>query len=380
MHITLGHVTRVYATGEHAAFTDLCRWRGQYYLAFRRAYGHGITPPGDIAILRWDGTQPTRPRWLPCATLHHPQGDCRDPKFYATDEALYCLCGVYLSMPGRMIATLDDMATQNVLMTHVTFTTDGEHWAPLRPVLRPNYWGWSCVALPLSSRRTSAVVVASYHVGTPGETTSSIALSLGVTPLLLAAHASIYDGASYARDGTQYAYAHSIPAEPVLYRPAPGVLACCLRTERSMEIGVSHAPYQSQWRWWDTQELIHPSAMLATPHGWLLAGRHCTPQYDMSAQAIKDRALIRRTRPDVEIPPLRYDLSTALWHIEAQQVTRLLTLPSGGDTGYAGLCHGEEPGEVLISWYSQHAYMSKGATSTLLPSSDVYVATIHVKA
>mgnify|MGYP001607789810 CR=1 FL=1 len=50
MRATLDTVTRIYATGEHAAFTDLCAWRGRYYVAFRRAYSHGIVPPGQITM------------------------------------------------------------------------------------------------------------------------------------------------------------------------------------------------------------------------------------------------------------------------------------------------------------------------------------------
>ena len=364
MRVTLNALHRIYATGEHAAFTDLCHWRSSYYVAFRRAYSHGIVPAGSISLARWDGTRRHAPRWESCGEIALPCGDCRDPKFYATPEALFLVCGVYLPMPQGTgsPSVLRPVATENVLITHTTFTTDGLHWGPLLPVLRPNYWGWSCLSI------SNAFLMASYHVGTPGEVSSSIALWSGQSPRLVGAYGTIYDGASHTTEGRQYRYAQSIPSEPVLYQPIPGMLACCLRTENTMEIGVSRAPYQDDWRWWDTGMLIHPSAMLRTRQGWLLAGRALSPIAPSSPGQRRDaRAHL----------PLRYETTTALWHVEGQYVEPLLTLPSGGDTGYAGLCAGTRRGEYLVSFYSQHAY-AQGPTQTTLPSADVFVATVRL--
>lgn len=376
MRVTLETVTRIVATGEHNAFTDLCRWRGDYYVAFRQAYSHGIMPHGVITIMLWDGTVPKRPQWHKSGALAHPIGDCRDPKFLATDTALYLSCGIYLPMPPHTI--LSEVAAENLLMTHVSFTTNGADWAPLRPILRPNYWGWSHAV----SDTRATHLCASYHVGIAGETSSSIVLWAGSTPLRYGVHGVIYDGASHVRDHGEYRYAHAIPSEPVLYQPGPSLLACCLRTERSMEIGIASTPYQDQWRWWDTKELIHPSAILHTPQGWLLAGRSLEPVYDMTAKAVKDRMRLQKAFPDLPATalrtPLYHDTATALWHVEAQHVTPVLTLPSGGDTGYAGLCAGRKPGEYLVSYYSQHDYQDASSV-TALPSADVYLATISVE-
>ena len=378
MRATLDHVTRLVATGQHNAFTALCTWRGGTYLAYRQAYSHGIVPPGDIAIVRLTDATSRRPAAERVTTLHHPLGDCRDPKFIATDTALYCYCGIYLPMPSTH-PHLSEMASENLLMTHVSFTTTGEDWAPLRPILRPNYWAWSHVVVGARQGH----LLASYHVGTPGERTSSIAVWASST-LLQWQHAGvIYDGASVTRDADGvYDTAHSIPSEPVLYQPAPHLLACCVRTEGSMEIGLVRAPYQDGWRWWDTTHLIHPSAILATPHGWLLAGRALAPVYDTTAQARRQHARLRSAFPELPTTalrtPLYHETTTALWHVEAQHVTPLLTLPSGGDTGYAGLCAGTKPGEYLISYYSQHDYQdARGVTP--LPSADIYLATIRVE-
>ena len=376
MHATLDTLTRIYATGEHAAFTDLCTWRGKYYVAFRRAYSHGIVPPGEIAILIWDGTQPKRPDWQFDASLRHPRGDCRDPKFFATPHALYLICGVYLPMPSSaMTATLSPLATDNLLITHITFTTDGEHWAPLQPILRPNYWGWSMVPTQ------TGALLASYHVGTNGECTSSIALWSSNHLLRWQSYGTIYDGASYTKDAQDYRYPSGQPSEPVLYIPDQQRLACCLRTENSMAIGISLAPHQDNWRWWNTKEMIHSSAILATEHSWLLSGRALTPVYANTTQRRTGRAATASPRGRMPDMPsfLGYQSTTALWTLNGQYVEPLLTFPSGGDTGYAGLCYGRKPGEYYCSYYSQHNYDANGIHQASLPSADIYVATIHVE-
>lgn len=378
MRVTLNHVTRLVATGEHNAFTDLCAWRGDYYVAYRQAYSHGIVPPGDIAIARIVDATSQRPVAERIATLHHFLGDCRDPKFIVTDTALYCYCGVYLPMPQQFHATLSEVPAENLLMTHVSFTT-GKNWAPLQPILRPNYWAWSHV---IAGTRQGHLL-ASYHVGTPGERSSSIALWSSNSPLHFQHNGVIYDGASTTRDADgRYDMTHNIPSEPVLYRPGPDLLACCLRTEDSLEIGVALAPYQDTWRWWDTKKLIHPSAILHTPYGWLLAGRALTPVYDNTRKARQDQRRLQKAFPELPASalrkPLYHETVTALWHVEAQHVTPLLALPSGGDTGYAGVCAGRKPGEYLLSYYSQHNYYDVRGIA-LLPSADIYLATIHVE-
>ena len=373
MHATLDTVTRIYATGEHAAFTDLCTWRGDYYVAFRRAYSHGIVPPGEIAVLTWDGTQPKRPHWQPCGAIAHPHGDCRDPKFFATRHALYLFCGIYLPMPSRETTTvLSPLATDNLLITHITFTTDGEHWAPLQPVLRPNYWAWSMVPTQ------AGALLASYHVGTDGERTSSIALWSSMNLLRWQSYGTIYDGASYARDAQEYRYPSKQPSEPVLYATDQQRLACCLRTESTMAIGIGLTPYQDSWRWWDTKELIHPSAILAIDQSWILSGRALTPVYDTAQRRTRRAETVSSRGRMPDMPSLLgYQSTTALWALNAQYVEPLLTLPSGGDTGYAGLCPSGKPREYMASYYSQHDYGAKDMTRATVPSADIYIATIH---
>lgn len=49
------NIRRAFHNGEHNAFTDLCRFRGRYYLTFRSCPdGHGVHPTSSILVLASD--------------------------------------------------------------------------------------------------------------------------------------------------------------------------------------------------------------------------------------------------------------------------------------------------------------------------------------
>jgi hypothetical protein len=170
----------------------------------------------------------------------------------------------------------------------------------------------------------------------------------------------IYDGASLETDaGGVYRYKTATPSEPVVWWEATTrLMGGAVRTGAGMQVGVGKFPYgTADWRWEATGLLLHPSAVLQMPQGLLLAGREIVETWG------KRRGL-----------PRRYETYTALYEIEGHQVTKLLRLPSQDDTGYAGICAGEEAGTVQVSYYSQHE-VPPG-----LPGAAVYVATVEVTA
>jgi hypothetical protein len=369
MHAHVVETVCLAADGQHNAFTDLCQWRGEWFCAYRTAQSHGITPPGHLVVctaarLQTDGALGD---WKTTGFFTYRDGarpcaDLRDPKLIPSDEALYLLCGAYLPHPAHQhFQGLSAHPADNILQTMLTYTTDGKTWAPLTPILRPNYWGWSVVA------GEHAYYLATYHTGRATET-SSIVLWTGHALLNLTPFATIYDGANLAKDGETYEYADWTPSEPVLYCPTPDTLACCVRTEGTMALGVSRAPFQ-QWRWHTTTRALHPSAVLGTKHGWLLAARE-TP----AAQSYQG------SRAAVAAGHAPRASMTGLYALQGQRVTQLLRLESAGDTGYAGLAPGPTPDTVLLSYYSQHRTLHTGRFGTTPPGADVYVATIHLGA
>ena len=342
----------------HNAFTDCCFWHGKYYVAYRRAMSHNIVPPGDIVVCTLPIPRAWEYHYDDAEVFHHPIGDLRDPKFLATPDVLYLICGVYLPDQGihhDRPPVLMPTSVENILETHITYTTDGTTWSPLFPILRAQYWGWSAVAL------ASSYALASYHIGVAGDTTS-IALWTSVSPLGLALRGLIYDAGSTEHTGKTLRYPHSETSEPVLWYDAEtALLGCCIRTEDVMEIGYGRWPYNpSEWRWHCTKKHIHPSAILQTDHGLLLAGRD-VEKYRTGMLDAGGKHPLSAPKP-----------TTCLYHLDGRTITKLLTLPSGGDTGYAGLAHGPEPDTMLVSYYTSHEVPIE------LPGAQVSLATVRL--
>ena len=71
-------IRRVFHNGEHNAFTDLCKYRGQYYLTFRSCPdGHGVHPTSSIIVLTSSDGQV----WTKVHQFRVERRDTRDPHF-----------------------------------------------------------------------------------------------------------------------------------------------------------------------------------------------------------------------------------------------------------------------------------------------------------
>src|SRR5712664_4078956 len=141
MQVELLDVQRITDATFHNAFTDICQWRGKCYCAYRVASTHDIVPPGHINIQCSE--EPGY--WSDYHSLQHPVGDVRDPKFIVDRDVLWCMCGVYLPSGGRH--ELSSNPEENIIQTHIAYTTDGDTWSSLAPIMRPNYGGWSALKL-----------------------------------------------------------------------------------------------------------------------------------------------------------------------------------------------------------------------------------------
>ena len=354
MQARLGEIVRLTGTTEHSAFTDLCQWHGRYYCAWREARTHNILPRGNLHIhVSSDGHD-----WRLTFNYEefiHPFADLRDPKFLVSDDVLYLLCGAYLPHPAYrpLVDGVMPASADNLIQTHLTYTTDGETWSDLIPILRPQYWGWSGVQVG------RCWYLASYHTGNHAVAEAqSLVLWSGTKLLGPLVSQPIYLGASGEKAGGTYRYPDTYPSEPVLwYDAASGFLGCAVRTEQTLHLGYGRAPYGLEdWRWHATRSTVHPSAILQTSQGWLLAGREVIPG-----------TLLRTGRRGPGTA------ATCLYALEGHTLRKLLTLPSARDCGYAGLCAGPEEGTVLISWYSQHEVPDG------LPGAAVYVATVEIE-
>ena len=113
---------KIWDQGKHNAFTDLIRWKDQWYCTFREADAH-IGGDGVIRVL----TSKDGNTWTSIAGITEKGIDLRDPKFSLTpDDRLMIVAGGSI-YEGRVLKGRQP---------RVMFSKDGSNWtAPSRPTM-----------------------------------------------------------------------------------------------------------------------------------------------------------------------------------------------------------------------------------------------------
>ena len=114
-------VRTIVADGKHNAFTAFVKWKGAYWLSFRKADTHH-TRNGDLIVLKSQDTK----KWTEVLRLDVLPDD-RDPQFLATKERLFLY---------------DPALEGGKLTSFVTYTDDGKTWSKPKPVYKPTYIFW----------------------------------------------------------------------------------------------------------------------------------------------------------------------------------------------------------------------------------------------
>jgi len=326
----LWHQTAV-RDGWHNAFTDLCFWRDTYWLTFRRGSAH-VSPDGGVVVMRSVDLK----RWHKIAYVK-TVGDDRDPKFCLAGDRLHVYFGTWLPRPENW-----PDKRFGPLVTHVCFTEDGAHWPDPVPAYEQNYWLWRV----------------RYHDGTfyspaygwddPREKNRSFLDLL-----------TSQDGIKWKKV-CRIAGVEDQPDEADLFFQPDGELWCIARSTRSPDHSLFYSskwPYQ-KWERVDLKVTIHCPVFCESDGRLYVAGR---------------RRIDAPWKP--QLTPAG---NTGIFIAEKGKVEPLLALPSDGDAAYPGLIS-REPGKLIISYYSQHAYLS-GVICGLTPhSADVYMAEIAIE-
>lgn len=283
----LVEVRKVWDQAPHNAFTDLIRYRGQWWLTFREASRH-VSPDGAIRILvSRDGRD-----WQSAARLPIAERDLRDPKLAITPhgELMLTSYAVQREVEGTPAHSV------------AWFTRDGRRWTAPQLIGDPNLWLWR----------------ATWNRG--------FAYAVGYDRRLTRLYRS--------RDGRRFEivvaelYREGYPNEATLRFLPDGAALCLLRRDEppaTALLGASRPPYRD-WSWKDLGVRIGGPNLIRLPDGrWVAAVR----LYDG-----RTRTSLCRLDP------------------EAGRLEEFLTLPSGGDTSYAGLVFHD--GLLWVSYYSSH--------------------------
>jgi hypothetical protein len=283
-------VKKIWDAGAHNAFTDLVRFDGNWFCAFREGQGH-VSPDGALRVLSSaDGET-----WNAAALVTSPTADLRDPKLTVTPE-------------GRLMMTAAAALHPPAPARHQTmawFSTDGKVWGESVPIGEPDLWLWRVA----------------WHKGT------AYGIGYGTRDERFARLYSSKDGRQFHTLVDQL-FTEGYPNETSLIFNADDSVLCLLRRDGSpntAQLGRAKPPY-TDWTWQDLGVRIGGPQMIRLPDGRIVAGVRL---YDGQVR------------------------TSLMWlDPEAGKLTEFLKLPSGGDTSYPGLVWHEE--RLWVSYYASH--------------------------
>lgn len=289
--IELEDVRKIWDRDPHSAFTDLIRFKDQWFCSFRVGAKH-VSADGAIQVLKsTDGLN-----WSPAARIQSSEADLRDPKLSITPDGRLMITGAaswqHVSNPPI------------VLQSQAWFSDDGEKWSEPTPIGDPNVWLW----------RTT------WHQGT--------AYTIGYSLDKKDRSIRIYQ----SRDGKNFTVladrlvTDAYPNEATLRFNENGIGYCLLRREGGDGLlGTSKTPY-AEWQWQDVGTRIGGPELFVGPGDRMLA-------------------TVRLYQPKVRTAVGEIDRETG-------KFSERLTLPSSGDCSYAGMKQWND--RIWMSYYSSH--------------------------
>jgi hypothetical protein len=295
-------VEKIWDQAPHNAFTDLLRFNGAFYCAFREGIGHVSGPDGKARILRSkDGRQ-----WESVALLEVKDRDVRDPKLSITpDNRIMVLMDVEVSDGKKVISRKPLISVSDASGT--TFST------PAQSVVDPSIASWSDWVWRLT-----------WHKGTG----YAILYQMDKIYLVSTKDGSYFENVSRIEvDGN--------PNECTIRFDKNGKMYVLIRREGADQLGViasADAPYR-QW------SLVKMDKRLGGPNFLFL----------------DSETMVMGTRQ------YKPKMSTVIYVTDLEgKVQKTIELPSSGDTSYPGML--VYKGKLWTSYYSSH----EGKTSIYL--------------
>ena len=286
---------RIWDQAPHNAFTDLIRFQDRWYCVFREGQGH-VSPDGALRVITSaDGEQ-----WESAALITSATSDLRDAKISITPDG-------QLMLGGAEAIPHPETGKTHQIQSLVWFSKDGKQWSQRHEIADRNFWLWRInwhkdKAYGFGYATQDLPKMVRFYGSDDGKNFKT--LSDNAAPGTGYANET---GNVFLEDGTSY---------------------CLLRRDNKEDnsglIGVSKPPY-NKWDWKDLGIKIGGPAMLQLPDGRFIA-------------AVR---LYSKAR------------TSLCWiDVENGKLTEALTLPSGGDTSYAGMVWHDDL--LWVSYYSSH--------------------------
>ncbi len=300
-NLQLLEVQKIWDKAPHNAFTDLIRFQNQWFCVFRESENH-LAPDGTIRVI----TSKDGQKWKSAANIKSPNSDLRDAKITITPQGQLMLMGAE-ALHDKSFHTHQSLAW---------FSDDGFNWSEKFEIGDPDFWLWR----------------ATWHKG------KAFGIGYGCNKDKWVILYASSDGKNFTTIVDHF-FEQDYPNETSLVFKGDTAF-CLLRRDRGAKtglIGISTSPYNA-WQWKDLRTRIGGPDMILMPDGRLLSAVRL---YSGSGWS-----------------PAR----TSLCWIDpvTGYIKEALTLPSGGDTSYAGMVLFNNL--LWVSYYSSH----EGKTSIYL--------------
>ena len=303
-------VAKIWDQGPHNAFTDLIRWRGQWYCVFREAEAH-VGGDGKLRLLEsGDGKS-----WKSAALLAEKDVDLRDPHLSITpDDRLMIVAG------GSVYKGTKKLISRQ---PRVAFSKDGRDWTPTQRVLGDGEWLWRVTWH--AGKAYGVSTIAEARQSDEAKAAAKLDKPISQEPanwkprLVVSTDGVKYDTICYL----------GVPghANETTVRFLPGgEMMAMVRREGGNQmgwLGASKAPFK-EWSWHETKYRFGGPNFIALPDGRLIGSSRRHPAGP----------------------------KTILTRMSANAYDPIAELPSGGDTSYAGMVWHE--GLLWMSYYSSH--------------------------
>lgn len=324
--MSVDSVRKVFDDGNHNGFTDMVRFRGLFYLAFRSCPdGHKMFATSRVVILSSrDGVE-----WKPAHSFSVPLRDVRDPHFLIFRDTLFVYAGTWLCNPCT-----PGQFDVNDHLGYAVWTRDGSAWEGPRSLEGTyGHYIWRAAAYGnkayLCGRRVRDFV--------PTETPHPLPVAIQ-SALLESEDGLVWKWTGFFQEtkGNETAFLFEEDGAIVAVARAPGKAQVCR----------ARPPYR-EWTRTDLDRFVGGPLLVKWGRHYLVGGR----KFLTIEQEEKNPRMV---------------LS---WLVNDQLVD-VVELPSGGDTGYPGFVALSDT-KALLSYYSSH----EGSGTNLAPCS-IYLAEV----
>lgn len=326
--VTVTNIRRVFYNGEHNAFTDLVRFKGQLYLTFRSCpNGHMVNPTASVIIMRSADNGAT---WEQVHRSSVKERDTRDPHFLVFKNRLFVYTGTWWSGTTTLPREEYDM---NKHLGFAVFSDDGTKWS--EPTMLEGTFGlyiWRAAMFDgkayLCGRRKPG-----YEIGPRGEGGKIQSLMLESDDGLVWKKRAYFN----ETNGDETAF---------LFEKDGSVLAIGRNGSGKEAFLIRSKPPYTDWNRQQFDRAIGGPLVAKWGNHVLVGGRHTTKEKGAK---------------------------TSLCWLVGDQLHEFAELPSGGDNSYPGFVE-LSPTKGLVSWYSSHEKDEAGKTITA-----IYMAELELK-